>query len=339
LLQINNHTPFVADLTPYSDVHGRDYAVIIIKGTFKTSALNEPLTLAEEQLPLFYADEFYGEPGKSSVRYPSDLAPNKKSTDVIMLGSAYAPRGQVATCVDITFTINNNSNIVRVIGDRHWQKELSSWTISPPQPFEYMPLVYENSFGGKSPSQPNEQDTLECYEQNPFGKGYIAKKAKPFQGMALPNIENPNELISSPLQQPEPVGFGVISRDWQPRLSLAGTYDEAWQTERMPLEPLDFNPLFYNSAHPNFMFDSALKAGDSFSISNVTPDGGYGFKIPNDQLLVSVSMQSKETTYLAKLDTVVIEPDEDRVLLTWRVAVPCTRKLLLIDHVTIKRHS
>ncbi len=338
MLQINNNTPFEAELTPCSDVHGRDYAVVIIKGTFNASCLNESLIISPEQLPVLYADDFYGEPGKSSVKFPSDLALYKKMPDVITLGCAYAPKGQTATCVDVTFAINDKFKTLRVIGDRHWQKGLSSWVISPPKPFEFIPLVYENAFGGESPVTSDEQNEVRCYELNPTGKGYVAKNAKPFNGMLLPNIEDPNELISSPFQQPTPAGCGAISRDWQPRLSFAGTYDEAWQVDRMPLEPLDFNPLFYNSAHPNFMINTELKAGDTFSISNVTPEGDYGFKVPSDQILVSVSMQSKETTYLAKLDTVVIEPDANRVSLTWRVAVPCTRKLLLIDHITIDRH-
>jgi hypothetical protein len=337
LLQINNHTPFVASLYPCSDIHGRDYAVVIIKGTFTSSSLNHALAVAENQLPIFYADEFYGEAGKSSIKFGSDLALNKKATDIVMLGNAYAPNGAATTCVDITFTINEKSNTVRVIGDRHWQKNLSSWTMSAPKPFEVMPLVYENAFGGKSPNNANNPEEVNCFDQNPVGKGYLAKGGKPYIGMLLPNIEDPTNLINTPFQQPKPAGFGVIARDWQPRLSLAGTYDEAWQTQRMPLDPLDFNPQFFNSAHPNFILNTRLKEGDTFSITNVTPQGSYGFKIPRDQLLVTVAMQTNETTYLATLDTVVIEPDENSVSLTWRVTIPCTRKLLYIDSVTIKR--
>ena len=35
------------------------------------------------------------------------------------------------------------------------------------------------------------------------------------------------------------------------------------------------------------------------------------------------------------LDTVVIEPDLDRVLLSWRVTLRCPRTFLFIDHVTV----
>lgn len=340
MLQIDNHTPFIADLVPCSDVHGRDYAVIIIKGTFNTNALNQPITLAEEQLPLNYADEYYAKPGQSSIKYGSDLALNKQETDVITVGNAYAPNGKKVVALDVVFVINDKSKTVRVFGDRVWQKEVTSWKISAPNPFEIMPLVYENAYGGKSPEQnDNKPEEVDCFDQNPVGKGYLGENGKPFTGMLLPNIEDLAELINNPYQQPKPAGFGVISRDWQPRLSLAGTYDEAWQEQRMPLEPLDFNPLFYNCANPNFTLKSVLKAGDQFSISNVTPDGNFNFVIPNDQILVSVVMQGNETTYVAKLDTLVIEPDEKRISFTWRVAVPCTRKLLYIDNIAIKRHT
>src|SRR5207302_3596070 len=52
-------------------------------------------------------------------------------------------------------------------------------------------------------------------------------------GQRVPNVEYPKSLIS--WKQPRPAGFGPIARDWVPRVEFAGTYDEKWEQERLPL--------------------------------------------------------------------------------------------------------
>jgi hypothetical protein len=37
------------------------------------------------------------------------------------------------------------------------------------------------------------------------------------------------------------------------------------------------------------------------------------------------------------LETVLLEPDENRVALTWRAALPCDRKVLKVEKVTVTR--
>jgi hypothetical protein len=49
------------------------------------------LRVAEKQVPLTRADKCYSEPEKSSIRYASDIVPEKPGTDVILIGHAYAP--------------------------------------------------------------------------------------------------------------------------------------------------------------------------------------------------------------------------------------------------------
>ena len=105
MLQINNHTPFCAELHPYEDVHGRDYAIVIIKGTFNPCENSLGLTLADEQVAVQHADEFYAEPGQSSIKYGTDLALAKQATDVVMLGHGYAPNGQAVGQFDVSLSL------------------------------------------------------------------------------------------------------------------------------------------------------------------------------------------------------------------------------------------
>lgn len=342
MLQINNNTPFSVELHPCSDIYGRDYAVIVIKATYQIDYSKSQLVIANEQAPIQHADHFYNEPGQSSVKYPSDISLVKQATDVLVIGHAYVPNQHAARVLDITLSIDNFKKTIRIFGDRVWQKDLANWTMSVPTEFTIMPLCYENSYGGKSPNinQNMAPESVEAYRYNPFGKGFVGNKDKPYEGMPLPNIEDPSCLLMTPFQHPTPAGFGAIARDWEPRLAFSGTYDEQWQAERMPLLPLDFHPVFFNSAHPELMIQPLLKGGEQVSINNMSPTmGDYSFIVPNIKLSVAVSIRKQEKTFIAQMDTLLIEPDENRVIVTYRVAVPCTRKLLYIDSITVNRLS
>ncbi len=338
MLQINNQTPFNAELHPYEDLHGRDYAIIIIKGTFNPCGDHLGMTLCDEQAPIQHADEYYGEPGQSSIKYPTDLALVKKSTDLILLGHGYAPGGRATNQFDVSLSAGNFQHTVRVFGNRFWQKEGLTWQPSRPESLQKMPLTYENAFGGSDPhADPQGSEAFEYDPSNPIGKGFIPKKANPIEGLALPNLENPNDLIVDEDSQPKPFGFGAIARDWQPRLTWAGSYDEAWQSQRMPLLPLDFDARFFNAAHPNLCISPELVGDEVMTIKNATESGLLSFQLPNQQLIATASMRGQQADFIAKLDTVVIEPDENRVMLTWRAAIPIKRKFLYLDSVTIKR--
>jgi hypothetical protein len=39
----------------------------------------------------------------------------------------------------------------------------------------------------------------------------------------------------------------------------------------------------------------------------------------------------------ANLETLVIEPDENRACFTWRAAVPCDRKALKVEKIVVSR--
>ena len=88
-----NTTGMQAAVALAMDKDANDYCVVVVKGTFVTSA-SGTLKLAEKQRPLVYADEHYGDPETSAIRYESDFAPRKPLTDVVVVGKAVAPQGQ-----------------------------------------------------------------------------------------------------------------------------------------------------------------------------------------------------------------------------------------------------
>ena len=59
--------------------------------------------------------------------------------------------------------------------------------------------------------------------------------------------------------------FGPVGRHWEPRVRYAGTYDDRWTEDRMPLLPKDFDDRFHNAAPPGlvegFRFRSLAREG------------------------------------------------------------------------------
>jgi len=335
MLKINNPGPLEVQLVPSTDKHGQSYAVVVLKGTFDLKAGSSALALAKEQMPILQADEFYGEPDASSIKYESDLAPRKLATDLVLIGDAVAPNEKPMRALDVTLSVNEMGLSARVFGKRVWEKQWANWEISQPEGFVRMPLCFENAFGGclaeKKPDDPSF-----IYAANPMGKGFVPHKQEDLaDGAELPNIEDPRALVQTPEDRPSPVGFGFLGRSWQPRISHTGTYDEQWTKHRMPMLPLDFNEQYYNGAHPGLTFPM-LSGGEQISITNVSPAGPLAFLLPKLKVAVKITIKGQSKDYLARLDTVVIEPNDERVQLTWRVSAPCHRQFLYVNAVDVQ---
>lgn len=336
MLEIINHTALTAELIPGLDKTGMDYAVLIIKGRFHIKQTNSMLSLSEEPAEIVKSDVYYDETDNSSVRYESDIALLKRSTDIVLNGHAYASKGRRARVIDVGLNVNGNEVVCRVFGNRFWEQSWLEWSITPPQEFERMPMTYENAYGGTDPSTAqNENPKFSSF--NPVGKGYIAPKSKPVEGLPLPNVEDRRMLISKVDHRPPPAGYGFISRTWQPRSALAGTYDEAWRKTRQPLLPLDFDDQFYNAAHPSLITESPLAGGETITLKNLSETGYLSFVLPTWKAPVTVTLKGTSKVFAPRLDTVVIEPDINNVLLTWRLSLPCSRQFLHIDSIVIGR--
>ena len=332
MLEIKNRTPFVAAIVPGLDREGRDTVTVIVKGTFDLGA-RTALAPSEKQIPIAHAETFHGEPGVSSIKYEADACPAKKGTDVVLVGHACSIRP--VPSLDVSLSVGPVRKIVRVTGDRAWFRSLGRIALSDPIAFTKMPLVYERSFGGGDRAIENEASRPRD-PRNPLGVGFTsAVEPERIEGLRLPNLEDPDHRIETPADRPPVAGFGFIGRDWLPRRAFAGTYDDVWQAERFPFLPADFDDRFFNGAHPALVSARLFKGGEAVHVTNVTEAGELGFRLPSAPPRVALSIRRTVTDHLPALDTVLIEPDHKRVVLTWRVTVPCPRLFLYIDHVRI----
>ncbi len=327
MLQVENTTPFKTAFALFTDQEGVDTVYPIIKGTFDISSELKP---SNSQLPLVEADEYTGEPGESSIVRAAEFAPMKPATDLLLTGHAYPPGGRPAQRVDVTLSVAGRVRTVRVVGDRTWKNGFFGPSISDPEPFEKIPLIYERAFGGTDVIA--KSGALAAHEQNPVGTGYLHPKgSKNFEGAPLPNLEDPQHPIQRPKNSPPTACFGPVCASWLPRRQYAGTYDEKWQKERAPFLPDDFDPRFLNVAPESQVFSPYLSGGEEVTVINASPDGRLSFTLPLIEFNVTIVIEGHDEQVEVNLDTVCIEPDDSLLTMIWRGRHSIDKKMLKIE--------
>ncbi len=332
MLQVVNHTPFVAELMLFANEQGVDSAYSIIKATY---TIHPRVAVAEKQVPVVPVDKPSGEPGKSSLHYPADACLIKPATDVLLVGHACAPRGEPVPEVDVSLRVGPVAKTVRVFGDRIWKRGLLSPSPSTPEPFTRLPLTYERAFGGTDATRAAE-GTVEAEPRNPLGMGFRGRRTTlSVEGARLPNLEDPKGLISSPKDRPAPACFGPIPGHWEPRRSFAGTYDAAWQKSRAPYLPADFDRRFFQTAPPGLIAPGYLTGGEPVTVENASPRGTLQFALPQVKLRVVYTIAGEEHERAPNLDTVLIEPDQNRLILVWRAVAECDKQGLKVRQIEV----
>ena len=310
------------------DPAGVDTVCVILKGTFRLAA--EPV-LADEQIPITAGDQYAGEPANSGIVAVNDLVPLKPGTDVLLLGTAHAVGGMPVAQMEVGLQVGPIDKRLRVIGDRAWHRDGRNYTAA--QPFEAMPLVWERAFGGFDEAGPEAGEPI-AELRNPAGTGYrVGQEPERIEGLRLPNLEYPDQLIATPGDRPAPAGFGPIAPHWQPRAGFAGTFDEAWRTKRAPFLPADFDPRFYQAAPPDQIVPGYLVGGETVTIWGATPVGSAQFRLPLHQVQVAFSFAAERHAVMANIDTVIIEPDIERLIMIWRAVFPAGRRVERLDEV------
>jgi hypothetical protein len=325
MLQLQNKTPFAADFALLPNEDGIDSLYVNVKATFK---IGQQWSLADEQVPPVLADEFWGETGDSSIKYPSDVHIGKPTTDIIMLGCAFSPNGQNVQQLDVNLKVGKVAKTVRVFGDRHWQNGV----ITQPASFQMMPMVYERAYGGKFTLD----DQIFSQESNPVGLGYVGKRTKAqIEGVPLPNLETPDKLISNIKDQPKPACFAAIASYWTPRSNFAGTYDEKWQTSRAPYLPEDFDKRFCNAASPDLIYPEYLRGGELVEITNMHAQGNLSFNIPHVKLNCEVNIADESIKLQFNLETLLLEPNDLIISMVWRAALVTDKKTIKIKTINV----
>jgi hypothetical protein len=131
------------------------------------------------------------------------------------------------------------------------------------------------------------------------------------------------------------MSFGPIGRHWEPRARFAGTYDKAWIDNDFPFLPADFDEQYYQSAP----IDQQLllpSADQLVTLKNLTKEGKTSFILPylNAPVHIFPANGGREDL-TARNDTILIEPDEGRVTMTWRVSRALKKNMFEISQVLV----
>jgi hypothetical protein len=288
--------------------------VIAVRGTFNIGPRGRP-SLDDEQQPPILVPEHTGVPGESSLRYDSDLLERKSGTDVVVLGSAYAPRGRPTPTVPVVLRVGALEKQLVVHGDRVYCQGATGLATTSPQPFVQQPIQYELAFGGSDTSDPDPRRHL-VDERNPIGRGFPPRAAR-WKDQLAHCIEYPDGAPASR----GPAGFGPIDRGWLPRRALAGTFDAKWVECKRPLLPDDYDPTFGMCAPADQQLSTSLVGGEQVYMLNMTPDGTLAFELPKVSLRCSTTIRGRRHEHHAQLSTVVIEPCQRRLVVSWQSAL------------------
>lgn len=316
---LENNTPFASERAWVRDQDGAELWVVAIKGSFDFTT-NGQVTLADQQHPVTLVPE-YTDDDKTELLYDTDLPPYKKSTDVILNGTSYAPSGREERQWTANLRLASIDKTLRINGERTWL----NGSLTDAKPVRSQPLSYRFAFGGINLSAHEQQ--AQFYAPNPIGQGYATER------FSLNNtVAHHIDSLASPVQnwndRPAPAAFSALPSHWQARSQFAGTYDQAWKAQRQPLLPEDFDPYFFQCAPPDQQVPGFLKGGEWVELTHLTPVKTLCFRLPKASFHLRTSFfNGYQQTHRAQLHTVIIEPDKHRIMMVWHSYLRCHHRV------------
>ena len=284
-------------------------------------------------VPLTEADEFTGEPGYSATLYETDYAHRKPYCDVLLNGSAYAPRGKTTNRVLVSLQVGKMKKSFSVVGDRVWDRILLKTTPTLPVDFVRKKISYDVAYGGTDKDK-KYPDKVKTYLKNPIGVGYYPiSNGKNLVGKPLPNTAEIGKLVKSKKGNYTPMSFGPIGRNFASRVVYAGTYDQKWLDNVAPFWPDDFDYRYFQAA-PQDQQIPYPKGGEPVILQNLSSEGLTKFQIPRVSTpVIFIPYRGEDIIKEGMIDTVLIEPDCKRFCLTWRVSLPLRKNCFELKQV------
>jgi hypothetical protein len=198
-----------------------------------------------------------------------------------------------------------------------------------------MPITYDRAFGGTDNRSEDPADHA-AYMTNPVGRGFHKQlKSHWVDGSPLPNTEETGSAVTWVDGNYRPMSFGALGRHWEPRYKYAGTYDQHWLDHVFPFLPADFDEQYFQAAPLDQQLSKPL-GEQVVTLINLTPDGRREFVVPHFEAPIHIfPKRGGREDLAAQVDTILIEPDDERVTMTWRVARPLQKNIFEVAQVLI----
>jgi hypothetical protein len=334
-MNLINSTPVVAGYTVVLDKEGYEHVVVCAKGTFTLPKLGKQPELADEQVPLFDADLFTGESGRSATLAESDYALWKPYCDVLLNGAAYARDGRPVERISVRLQVGGMRKLFTVVGNRTWRGATVGYAPSDPQPFVRMPISYDNAFGGTD-ARMRDPAQMRSYLPNPVGRGWHYHIYRELViGSAVSNTEEIRRPVRDPGVNYRPMAFGPIGRGWPSRIRYAGTYDQNWIDNVFPFLPEDFDPRYLQSA-PEDQQVPHLRGNEQVMLINLTPDGRREFTLPRVAVLVVFIRRRADRVVLRGTpDTLLFDPEAGRFTIVWRASLKLHQDIFEVPQIMV----
>jgi len=295
-----NSTPYPARFTTGSSGQKEIIGVTACKVTYQVQ--NEillPVT-GEEAWPVF---------DKPYVFEGIPLAPEtdfrKKGTDLLIFGSAVTPDDFPVVSMQVAVSCGKINHRTTVFGDRVWEKGPGGFRPTPPKPFTSMPLTNNRTFGGSAKLQ----DSEVVHAVNPEGRGFLLEENR-VEGTRLPNIEDPDHLITQWTDTPRPACW------FKPAGFLQAKSAREISPETLPLTMMQ---SLFNQSVPE-LSAAPEKLGKTLRLVGFSKDGDILFPIPEIRgPIVDVRVGTIKDEFPTILSTVIVLPGEKIIIATYTV--------------------
>jgi len=333
-MKITSNLSFPSIFFRHWDLDGSEMGVLIVKGSFHIDHGERSERILRSQPDILLSDAFHGEANASPLKQESELTPFKPRTDVTLSANARSPEAKDLESWPVRFNIRERLSYgFHVFGERFWEVSGANtnahWQLSEIKPITELPLTYAYAYGG---TVNKSEDEVAAHAYNPIGRGLLNDYLLSLrEAVAAPQIGLAGEFAAARPDTPMTVcGCGPLTKSWLPRLALAGTFDEAWQRERHPRMPVDYDYSYWNGAPLPLQVQPYLLGNETIQLSGVRHEPEpYTFDLPGMTVGCRVVREGadKPQSRMLNLDTVHCEvSDQDQahhwMSLTWRLTLP-----------------
>ncbi|MRG92523.1 DUF2169 family type VI secretion system accessory protein [Polyangium spumosum] len=282
---------------------------VVCKATYDLAPVQS--RLAQDQDDPNEDDNHWNDDPARSVYSPSDLVPFKVRADVVLVGNAFAPRGEAARSILTRLVVGGIDKSIEAFGDRAFGPDGG---VRDTRGVTKVPLRYERAAGG--PDTPNPVGVRQGAEPDAYGVAPV------------PNLQPPGMLVQSRADVINPIGYGPLAPTWPGRMEMLGGHAPTFSMLVVREQPVpdDIDPAYFNCAPRDQQLDE-LRDNERIVLENLHPQ--------HPRLVTSlpglhprafvVRPGGSPQDLTMKCDTLWIDTDRAQCTLTWRAQIGLDR--------------
>jgi len=281
---------------------GGSVLTIVCKATFDLHPAQA--RLAQDQDDPNEDDNHWNDDAARSLYSPNDLVPFKVRADVLLVGHAFAPRGEPARSIPTRLLIGSIDKGIEAYGERAFALDGS---FREGARVSKVPLRYERAAGG-----PDTYNPVGVRQDAPFDTHGLTP---------LPNLQPPGLLIQTRSDIIAPVGYGPIAPSWPGRSERLGIHATTFSLHQLRSQPLpdEIDPSFFNCAPADQQLDE-LRDNERIVMENLHPQQPrLVTSLPGFHPRVFAIRSGNAAQEIAvRCDTLWIDTDRQQCTLVWR---------------------